>query len=365
MASPKSVEAAIHELAPRYEGMDPFQVETIYQRMARDLYSDGGQIHMNAAAAIEIACWDIIGKATGRPIYDLLGGRYHERLPVYANGWYQGERKPEMFAEKAHDVVATRLQGAEVRSVRRGLAHDDPGRSPPVPRDRRGGARRGWAGCPAHDRGASPLLRRGGDQDRPRAGPIRPDLVRGADRPRQDRRHGAGRAPSCRSRFRPARASPAPTSSRSCWPTIRSTSSSRTRPTSAASSGQGWSAGWSMPSTASSRRTRRRGRSRPPSASRSTPARRTCSSRSCSTSSTSTGSARSSPGTRTLAQDGTIDIPTGPGPRLRSRTSARSRSTRTRPAISCRSSRPAGKSAKANNPLSRRPIRTRSRSDDD
>ena len=102
----KSVEAAIHELAPRYEGMDPFQVETIYQRMARDLYSDGGQIHMNAAAAIEIACWDIIGKETGRPVYDLLGGQYHERLPVYANGWYQGERKPEMFAEKAKDVVA-------------------------------------------------------------------------------------------------------------------------------------------------------------------------------------------------------------------------------------------------------------------
>jgi galactonate dehydratase len=102
----RSVEAAIHELAPRYEGMDPFQVETIYQRMARDLYSDGGQIHMNAAAAIEIACWDIIGKETGRPVYDLLGGQYHERLPVYANGWYRGERTPEMFAEKAQEVVS-------------------------------------------------------------------------------------------------------------------------------------------------------------------------------------------------------------------------------------------------------------------
>jgi galactonate dehydratase len=101
----KTVEAAVHELAPRYEGMDPFQVETIYQRMTRDVYSEGAQIHMNAAAAIEIACWDIIGKSTGRPIYDLLGGRYHETLPVYANGWYQGERRPEMFAEKAAEVV--------------------------------------------------------------------------------------------------------------------------------------------------------------------------------------------------------------------------------------------------------------------
>ena len=102
----RTVEAAIHELAHRYEGMDPFQVETIYQRMTRDLYSEGGQVQMNAAACIEIACWDIIGKSLGRPVYDLLGGRYHERLPVYANGWYQGERKPEMFAEKALEVVA-------------------------------------------------------------------------------------------------------------------------------------------------------------------------------------------------------------------------------------------------------------------
>jgi galactonate dehydratase len=102
----KSVQATIHELAPRYEGMDPFQVETIYQRMARDLYSDGGQIHSTAIAAVEIACWDIIGKETGRPIYDLLGGQYHERLPVYANGWYQGERTPEMFAEREQQVVS-------------------------------------------------------------------------------------------------------------------------------------------------------------------------------------------------------------------------------------------------------------------
>lgn len=101
----KTVEAAVHELAPRYEGMDPFQVETIHQRMTRDVYSEGGQIQMNAVACVEIACWDIIGKATSRPIYDLLGGRYHEALPVYANGWYAGPRTPDSFAEKAIDVI--------------------------------------------------------------------------------------------------------------------------------------------------------------------------------------------------------------------------------------------------------------------
>jgi galactonate dehydratase len=101
----RTVEAAIHELAQFYKGMDPFQIETIYQRMARDSYSEGAQIHLAAVASIEVACWDIIGKELGRPIYDLLGGRYHESLPAYANGWYQGDRTVESFAEKARVVV--------------------------------------------------------------------------------------------------------------------------------------------------------------------------------------------------------------------------------------------------------------------
>lgn len=101
----KTVEAAIHELKPLIEGMDPFQVETISQRLIRDVYTDGAQVHMCAVAAIEIACWDIIGKACGQPIYNLWGGRCHEKLRAYANGWYRGERTPESFHEKAKDVV--------------------------------------------------------------------------------------------------------------------------------------------------------------------------------------------------------------------------------------------------------------------
>src|SRR5262249_474182 len=60
---------------------------------------------MAAVAAIEIACWDIMGKATGQPIYNLWGGRCHEKLRAYANGWYRGPRTPEHFAQKAKEVV--------------------------------------------------------------------------------------------------------------------------------------------------------------------------------------------------------------------------------------------------------------------
>jgi galactonate dehydratase len=102
----KTVEAAIHELKSLYIGMDPFQTELIVQKMTRDVYTEGGQLHMATVAAIEVACWDIIGKYLNQPVYNLMGGRCHDKLKAYANGWYQGPRTPESFAQKAKEVVA-------------------------------------------------------------------------------------------------------------------------------------------------------------------------------------------------------------------------------------------------------------------
>ncbi|MBX0331401.1 mandelate racemase/muconate lactonizing enzyme family protein [Oscillochloris sp. ZM17-4] len=102
----KTVDAAINELKGLVIGQDPFDVESHSLRLFRDVYSDGGQIQGAALAGIEFACWDIMGKATGQPVYRLLGGRCHERLRAYANGWYRGPREPESFHEKAKGVVA-------------------------------------------------------------------------------------------------------------------------------------------------------------------------------------------------------------------------------------------------------------------
>jgi galactonate dehydratase len=102
----RTVEAAIHELKEFVIGADPFDVETHSLRLFRDVFSDGGQIQGSALAAIEYACYDIMGKVTHQPVYRLLGGRCHERLRVYANGWYRGPRTPESFHEKAKTVVA-------------------------------------------------------------------------------------------------------------------------------------------------------------------------------------------------------------------------------------------------------------------
>lgn len=102
----KTTEAAIHELKRFVIGMDPFDVEKLSLKLFRDYYSDGGQIQGAALAGIEYACWDIMGKALNVPVYKLIGGKCHDRLRVYANGWYRGARTPEVFYEKAKQVVA-------------------------------------------------------------------------------------------------------------------------------------------------------------------------------------------------------------------------------------------------------------------
>jgi galactonate dehydratase len=124
----RTIEAAIHELTPLVLGMDPFQVEVISQRLIRDVYSEGAQLHMCAVAAIEIACWDIIGKACNQPVYNLWGGRCHEKLRAYANGWYRGPRTPESFHEKAKKVAArgyTALKFDPFGSAWRNLSRHD------------------------------------------------------------------------------------------------------------------------------------------------------------------------------------------------------------------------------------------------
>jgi galactonate dehydratase len=102
----KTVETLIQEwVEDRVLGADPFDLESVVGGMTRDQYQ-GGSTVMTAISGVEIAMWDLIGKACGQPVYKLLGGRARERLPAYANGWYGGARTPEDYAQKAREVVA-------------------------------------------------------------------------------------------------------------------------------------------------------------------------------------------------------------------------------------------------------------------
>jgi galactonate dehydratase len=102
----KTVETLLHEWTlGRVIGRDPFDVEANIGAMVRDQYQ-GGSTVMTAISAVEIACWDLIGKACNQPVYRLLGGRCHGHIPAYANGWYGGACSPAEFAEKALAAVA-------------------------------------------------------------------------------------------------------------------------------------------------------------------------------------------------------------------------------------------------------------------
>jgi galactonate dehydratase len=101
----KTVETAIHEMKSFIIGLEVFQTELLVLRLSRHVYADGGQIKMCAISALEIACWDAIGKALKQPIYNLVGGRCHDRVRAYSNGWYRCEREPQAFADAARKAV--------------------------------------------------------------------------------------------------------------------------------------------------------------------------------------------------------------------------------------------------------------------
>jgi galactonate dehydratase len=99
--------ACIRELAPRYViGSDPFDVERLAWNVQRAEYGRPGEVTQSALAAFDVACWDLMGQSLGVPVWKLLGGRFRERVPAYANGWYQAEREAGAIARLAQQVVA-------------------------------------------------------------------------------------------------------------------------------------------------------------------------------------------------------------------------------------------------------------------
>jgi 2-dehydro-3-deoxyphosphogalactonate aldolase len=112
--SPHLVAKLIEDVFHRYAaGCDPHDIETLWRRV----YSAGFTQHpdltlMGVLSAIEMACWDIIGKAAGQPVYRLLGGRVHEKLRSYTYIYPRPGDKtdvyqdPDLAAAYAADYVA-------------------------------------------------------------------------------------------------------------------------------------------------------------------------------------------------------------------------------------------------------------------
>lgn len=112
---PHIVAEMIEDVAERFlVGESPFDIESFWRRSLGSGYSLRPDPTLcGVISALEIACWDLIGKETGRPVHDLLGGRVHEGLRSYTYLYPQGEdayapkdgpnlyTDPELAAEQA------------------------------------------------------------------------------------------------------------------------------------------------------------------------------------------------------------------------------------------------------------------------
>lgn len=100
-----SAEAAVRELGEHFIGKDARSIKGLVRGCFDRSFYHGGAHYMSALGGIEIALWDLAGKAAGQPVHQLLGGRVRDRVKVYR--WAGGNNNsPAAAAEEAARVVA-------------------------------------------------------------------------------------------------------------------------------------------------------------------------------------------------------------------------------------------------------------------
>src|SRR5215207_1831085 len=99
LAAPEAI--ILNELRQTIVGQDPFKIERLWSMMASRAHQRGRRgLLMMAISGIDIALWDVIGQATGTPLYRLLGG-YRDQLDVYASaGFYAGGKSHQDLANE-------------------------------------------------------------------------------------------------------------------------------------------------------------------------------------------------------------------------------------------------------------------------
>ena len=97
-------------------GETPLDPERIPDKFGHTHYTASGGIGWTAIAAIETTCWDVKGKVLDAPVYELIGGEYRTRIPLYSDTEaltgestdidFTEEYAPETYAEAAREVVS-------------------------------------------------------------------------------------------------------------------------------------------------------------------------------------------------------------------------------------------------------------------
>lgn len=119
----RAVAGAVDDLAPMVVGEDPTRIEHLYQKMYRQSFWRLGVVGMSAISGIEQACWDILGKTLGCPVYRLLGGAVRDKVRMYTHlgggdmkSVYdtQNAADPRVFVDRALEVVARGYSAVKV-----------------------------------------------------------------------------------------------------------------------------------------------------------------------------------------------------------------------------------------------------------
>lgn len=119
----RSVAGALEDFAPMILGEDPTRIEHLYQKMYRQSFWRTGVIGLSAISGIEQACWDILGKSLGQPVYKLLGGAVRDKVRMYTHlgggdmrAVYESQNStdPKIFVDRAHEVIARGYNAVKV-----------------------------------------------------------------------------------------------------------------------------------------------------------------------------------------------------------------------------------------------------------
>ena len=104
-----------HHLKPILVGQDPFDVEFLWESMFRNTLNYGRKgLVLEAISGADSALWDIMGKATGQPVYNLLGGRTQTKIPVYGSRLY-ANRDLDVLAGQAEALVKAGFRAVKQR----------------------------------------------------------------------------------------------------------------------------------------------------------------------------------------------------------------------------------------------------------
>ncbi|MCA9858896.1 MAG: mandelate racemase/muconate lactonizing enzyme family protein [Thermomicrobiales bacterium] len=97
----------VHKAGPLIVGENPFNIGKITELLIRCLSGEGssGGATVTAISGIEIALWDLVGRALNTPIYNLFGGRFRDQIRVYADCHAGATPDPASYAERAKSVA--------------------------------------------------------------------------------------------------------------------------------------------------------------------------------------------------------------------------------------------------------------------